>query len=165
MGSFIHTKITFNEICAVALREAADQIDSALDTGAFLAALGNNCRLWRTIRDIRTKISWSSTSDSDCEFAVNRSSAFLRTVSDADAEALMALSRRIVASLLPPDEEARICQRLRLAYKDAAVYDDFNLWLLYQMRRKAEIRIPLTRMSAEIATVVSDGKETPMSGE
>jgi len=127
--TFIPIRLTLAEICVAALTEAADAIDAAHDMAAFVTALDSNHRLWLALREV------GMAADRDSEFAILRSSSHGHGLSDATVSALAGLNRRLAAELAANGDVARICTRVRLAYRERG-HGGFVAWLLNEIHSK-----------------------------
>jgi hypothetical protein len=131
--------MTATEICATALVESADQMESARNAAAFLKSLSNNNLLWLTLSEIGATDTWTTPSSQDTEFVIDRSSGLGVGVSDSNVAALIAINRRMAREITANSDLPHICSRVQLAFRESGG-DVLMPWLLAKMRMKAQLQ-------------------------
>lgn len=136
----IPIRLNLGEICAAALMEAADGIEAARDVGAFVDALDGNHRLWLVLRDMETREDWIAPPIREAEFATLNSAGLGKGLSDAAIDSVIAINRKIALELTVGGDIARICSRVRLAYRESGAGGGFAAWTLAQIYKKSRLR-------------------------
>lgn len=138
MGSAtIPVRLSIEESSAIALKEAADELANARDTGAFLAALDNNHRLWQTLADLSSRRKWQALDSRLADFVTATSAKAGRGVPDEHLETLIGINRDVAAKLARDGESAY--RRAVLAWQEYGKPRGLRLhvWLISEIRRKA----------------------------
>lgn len=136
----IPIRLSLAEVCAAALMEAADSIETARDVGAFVDALDGNHRLWLVLRDIESREDWVAPPVRDAEFATENSSGLGKGLSDATIDSVIAINRKIALDLTLGGDITRICSRVRLAYRESGGGGGFAAWTLIQIYKKSRLK-------------------------
>jgi hypothetical protein len=136
---FIPTRMTVKELCVAALMEAADGIEAARDEAAFRDAMDGNHRLWLAVREVSAVDGWAMPSFRDTDFVIHFSARLGSGVNDADVEAIIAINRRVAASLADHGDIACAGSGIRLAYREGGG-GGYVPWMLEQIYKKGRLR-------------------------
>jgi hypothetical protein len=163
----ISVRLTLAEMCAAALMEAADGIESAQDTAALLDALDNNLRLWLVLRQVETKIGWAAAPTRDNDFAVVWSSNPGQSVADGNIAGLVSINRQAAEKLADTGNVGHTRIRIRLAYRESGC-GGFIPWLLSRIDRRVSLlsmSIPSVERDADGAAIGAAALEDAPDGE
>lgn len=95
--------LTPAESGALALAEAAAQLDGADEPGKFLRALERNRKVWQTIRDVAERHNWNVPNRRLAEYALATAGKMGRGVADEQLTTLIDINRRVSHELAGGD--------------------------------------------------------------
>lgn len=126
--------LTLSESSALALAEAAIDLDTADNAERFVSALETNRRVWQTIRDLAEHYAWQVPDRTLADFAIETSRSAGR-IDDQRVSALIDLNRRVSAELARGDDLARIRERAYFLWESRGrpQGQDLEHWLLAEM--------------------------------
>ncbi|MDA8229801.1 MAG: DUF2934 domain-containing protein [Magnetospirillum sp.] len=124
--------LSLEESGALALADAAQALDKADDTAAFLRALKDNHRLWTVLRNIAENRNWPVPDRRQTDFALVTSGE--SGISDDKVHALVEMNRRVSAELAGGDIQ-RIRERAYFIWESLGRPQGQALdhWLLAEM--------------------------------
>ncbi|MGE5504906.1 MAG: flagellar biosynthesis regulator FlaF [Actinomycetota bacterium] len=136
-------KLSLAESGAVALEDAADELNAASDSHEFLSALDFNHRLWLALTEIARDQGWTWPDRRQADFVVNITCRAGRGVRDDDVEALISINRELSRTLAAGRDLDGIRRRVVLAWRErgSGYGIPLDAWLLAEMRRKAHIHV------------------------
>lgn len=102
--------LSLAESGALALADAAADLDNAGDAETFLRALERNRQVWQTVRTLAERQNWQVPAPRLAAYALATTCRMGLGVSDAHVHALIAINRRVSAELAGGDI-ARIRER------------------------------------------------------
>jgi hypothetical protein len=139
----IPVKLSLAESGAVALEDAADDLNSADDSTKFLSALDYNHRLWLALTEIARDQGWSWPDRRLADYVVKITCQAGRGVHDDDIEALININRETSRLLAAGRDLGNIRRRVQLAWRERGSHYGVPLdaWLLTEMRRKAHTHL------------------------
>ncbi|MBC7908775.1 MAG: DUF2934 domain-containing protein [Rhodospirillaceae bacterium] len=91
--------LTLAETGALALADAATDLDQADDTRKFLGALERNRKVWQTLKDVALRQNWRVPNAQLADYALNTAGRMGHGVNDAQVSALIDINRRVSAEL------------------------------------------------------------------
>lgn len=137
MGS-IPVRLTLAESGAVALDDAARDLDAACDADTFITALDRNHRLWLALGDVASRQGWGVPDHRLADFVVAVSERAGCGVRDQDVETLIGINRDLAKHLVSGHDVEAIRRRVRLAWEEAGPQGQpFATWLINELRRRA----------------------------
>jgi hypothetical protein len=125
-------RLTLAETGALALDEAAKQLDQALDTDSFLQALERNQRVWRTLAHIALTRAWQFPNERQMAYALSPDP---HGDSDQRVSTLIDINREVSDILAHGDDLARIRERAYAIWETRGKPhgQDLEHWLLAEM--------------------------------
>lgn len=131
--------LTLAESGALALADAAAELDRADDTGTFLKALERNRKVWQTIKTVAERQNWRIPNSRLAEYALNTAGKMGRGVNDEQLTALIDINRRVSAELAGGSIE-RIRERAYFLWENVGRPhgQDLDHWLIAEMETKGE---------------------------
>lgn len=96
-------RLTLAESGALALADAATQLDAADEPAKFLSALERNRKVWQAIKDLAERHNWRVPSPGMADYALNTARKMGRGVADEQLSTLVDINRRISAELAGGD--------------------------------------------------------------
>lgn len=125
-------RLTLAETGALALDEAAKELDRASDTAAFLKALERNQRVWRTLAQIAISRAWQCPNERQMAYAL---SSDRNGASDERVNTLIDINREVSDILAHGDDITRIRERAYAIWEDRGKPhgQDLEHWLLAEM--------------------------------
>lgn len=134
MKSAVRNDLTLAESGALALAEAARQLDAADDAGAFLQALERNRKVWQALKALAQRCNWPVPSAGMAEYALSTAASGGRGVPDDQLSTLIDMNRRISAELAGGDIE-RIRERAYYIWENRGRPhgQDLEHWLIAEM--------------------------------
>lgn len=131
--------LTLAESGALALADAAADLDHADDAEKFITALEHNRRVWQAIRDIAERHEWQVPDRELAEYALKTTLRDGRAVSDERVLALIDINRRVSAELARGDDIERIRKRAYFIWESRGrpQGQDLEHWLLAEMELKS----------------------------
>lgn len=99
-------RLTLAESGALALAEAATQLDSADEPAKFLRALERNRKVWQTIKDLAARHNWQVPTAGQADYALATAGKMGRGVADDQLSNLVDINRRVSAALAGGDISA-----------------------------------------------------------
>ncbi len=129
--------LTLAESGALALAEAAADLDSADDAEKFLSALERNHKVWLTIKDVAERENWTVPNPRMADYALATAGTMGRGVTDEELHALIAINREVSAHLAGGDIE-HIRQRAYFLWENLGRPQgkDLEHWLIAEMEMK-----------------------------
>ena len=126
--------LTLAESGALALAEAARQLDSADEPAKFLRALEHNRKVWQTIRDLAARHNWRTPTPRLADYALATARKMGHGVADEHLSNLIDISRRVSAELAGGDIE-RIRERAYFIWESRGRPhgQDLEHWLMAEM--------------------------------
>ena len=126
------SRLSLAETGALALSEAALDLDRADDTATFLKALERNQRVWRTLAHIAASRAWQLPSERQVAYALATDD---KGASDARINALIDINREVSQFLAHGDDIARIRERAHAIWEERGYPQgqDLEHWLLAEM--------------------------------
>jgi hypothetical protein len=97
--------LTLAESGALALAEAAAELDEADDAAKFLSALERNHKVWQAIKDVAERENWPVPNARLADYALSTARKMGRGVTDEQLHALIEINRRVSAQLAGGDIE------------------------------------------------------------
>lgn len=127
-------RLTPAESGALALADAATQLDAADEPAKFLNALERNRKVWQTIKDLAERHNWRVPSPGMADYALNTARKMGRGVADEQLSTLVDINRRISAELAGGDI-AVIRERAYFIWESRGRPhgQDLDHWLLAEM--------------------------------
>lgn len=127
-------RLTLAESGALALDDAAAQLDNADDSGKFLRALERNRKVWQTIKDVAERHHWRVPTAGLADYALTTSRKMGRGVDDNQLSTLIDINRRVSAELAGGDLD-HIRQRAYFIWEDCGRPhgQDLDHWLIAEM--------------------------------
>lgn len=127
-------RLTPAESGALALADAAAQLDSADAPDTFLRALERNRMVWQAIKDVAARDNWQVPHPSVADYALSTARKMGRGVADDQLTTLVELARRVSAELAGGDIE-RIRERAYFIWEDRGRPhgQDLDHWLIAEM--------------------------------
>lgn len=134
-------RLTLTESGALALDQAAAQLDSADEPAKFLRALERNQKVWQAIKDLAERHNWRVPNAQMADYALSTARKMGRGVTDDQLTALIDINRRVSAELAGGDIE-HIRQRAYFIWEDRGRPhgQDLEHWLIAEM--EAHGRLP-----------------------
>lgn len=131
------TKLTQAESGALALDDAAAQLDRADDTGKFLRALEHNRKVWQAIRDLAVRHNWQVPTPRLADYALSTAGKMGHGVDDEQLSALIDINRRVSAELAGGDLE-HIRKRAYFIWENRGhpQGQDLDHWLIAEMEAR-----------------------------
>jgi len=129
--------LTLAERGALALAEAATDLDNADDTAKFLNALERNSKVWQAIKEVAEREHWPVPNARLAEYALTTSRSMGRGVTDEQVHALIDINRRVSAQLAGGDI-GRIRDRAYFLWENLGRPQgkDLEHWLIAEMEVK-----------------------------
>lgn len=97
------TELTLAESGALALAEAAAELDRAENTRQFLDALEHNRKVWQAIKDVAERQNWRVPNARLADYALSTARKRGRGVNDDQVNTLIDINRRVSAELAGGD--------------------------------------------------------------
>lgn len=97
-------RLTAAESGALALHDAAAQLDRADDPNAFISALEHNRKVWQTIKELAKRHDWRVPTRL-ADYALSTTGKMGRGVADEQLNALIDINRQVSAELAGGDIE------------------------------------------------------------
>ena len=134
MASLNSERLTLAETGALALDEAAQELDKAFDTASFLKALERNQRVWRTLAQIALSRAWQFPNERQVAFALSTDSQGGKN-NDDRINTLIDINREVSDILARGDDIARIRERAYSIWESRGrpQGQDMEYWLLAEM--------------------------------
>lgn len=134
MDSALRNRLSLTESGALALAEAAAQLDGADEPGKFLRALERNRKVWQTIRDVAERHNWQTPTRRLADYALATAGKMGRGVADEQLNTLIDINRRVSAELAGGDIE-RIRERAYFIWEDRGRPhgQDLDHWLIAEL--------------------------------
>ncbi|MBX9635476.1 MAG: DUF2934 domain-containing protein, partial [Magnetospirillum sp.] len=128
------TPLTLAETGALALADAAVELDRADDTGKFLHALERNRKVWQTIKDVALRLNWQVPDPQLADYALSTARKMGHGVNDAQVNALIDINRRVSAQLAGGCID-QIRERAYFIWEDSGrpFGQDLEHWLIAEM--------------------------------
>ena len=135
--SSIPVRLTLAESCAVALLEAAADLDRADDSDKFLSALDRNHRLWISLVDIAARNGWDVPSQRLGDFVINSARRAGAGIRDEHVEVLIGINRETSSKLTSGRDLSTIRTRAELAWAERGGPNGMTMvgWLMTKMNR------------------------------
>lgn len=130
------SELSLAESGALALAEAARDLDSASNAAGFLRALERNQRVWKAIKDLAARENWPAPNARLADYALSTARKMGgRGVNDEHVEALIDINRRVSAELARGDDIDHIRSRAYFIWESAGrpQGQDLEHWLLAEM--------------------------------
>lgn len=126
--------LSLEETGALALAEAASELDRADDPVRFLQALERNRKVWQSLRDVAERENWHIPNRRIADYALATARKMGRGVNDDHVNALIDINRRVSAELAGGDLE-RIRQRAYFIWQEAGrpQGQDLEHWLMAEI--------------------------------
>lgn len=93
------TPLTLAETGALALADAATDLDRADNASKFLGALERNRKVWQSLKDVALQQNWPVPEPHVAEYALSTTGKMGHGVNDAQVIALIDINRRVSAAL------------------------------------------------------------------
>lgn len=134
MASLNPERLTLAETGALALDEAARELDKASDTASFLKALERNQRVWRTLAHIAMARAWPFPNERQVVYALSTNGQG-NSGSDERINTLIDINREVSEILAHGDDIARIRERAHAIWESRGhpQGQDLEHWLLAEM--------------------------------
>jgi len=134
MASLNSEKLTLAETGALALDEAARELDKASDTASFLKALERNQRVWRTLAQIALSRTWQCPSQRQVAYALS-TDAPGNGANDERVSTLIDINREVSDILAHGEDITRIRERAHAIWESRGrpQGQDLEHWLLAEM--------------------------------
>ncbi|EME71980.1 hypothetical protein H261_00335 [Paramagnetospirillum caucaseum] len=134
MASLNSERLTLAETGALALDEAARELDKANDTTSFLKALERNQRVWRTLAHIAMARAWQFPSERQVAYALS-TDGHGNGANDERVNTLIDINREVSDILAHGDDIARIRERAHAIWESRGrpQGQDMEHWLLAEM--------------------------------
>lgn len=134
MSNVPRPHLTPAESGALALDEAASQLDRADEPAKFLRALERNRKVWQAIKHLAAHHNWRTPSPHLAEYALNTARKMGHGVADEHLSNLIDINRRVSDELAGGDIE-RIRQRAYFIWEDRGRPhgEDMEHWLMAEM--------------------------------
>ncbi|WP_096700996.1 DUF2934 domain-containing protein [Magnetospirillum sp. 15-1] len=131
MASLNTERLTLAETGALALDEAARELDKASDTTSFLKALERNQRVWRTLAQIAMARAWQFPSERQVAYALSTNG----NGNDERINTLIDINREVSDILAHGDDISRIRERAHAIWESRGQPQgqDLEHWLLAEM--------------------------------
>jgi hypothetical protein len=126
--------LTLAETGALALADAATQLDQADNTGTFLHALERNRKVWQTIKDVAL-----APNQQLADYALSTAGKMGHGVNDAQVNALIDINRRVSAQLAGGDI-GHIRERAYFIWENSGRPNgqDLEHWLIAEIEMKGK---------------------------
>ncbi|MCR6632736.1 MAG: DUF2934 domain-containing protein [Magnetospirillum sp.] len=130
--------LTLAESGALALADAATQLDNADDAGKFLRALERNRKVWQTIKDLAERHNWRVPNARLADYALSTARKMGRGVDDEQLNTLIDINRRVSAELAGGNID-QIRERAYFLWENQGRPDgkDLDHWLIAEMESVA----------------------------
>ncbi|MBC7950603.1 MAG: DUF2934 domain-containing protein [Rhodospirillaceae bacterium] len=130
--------LTLAETGALALADAATQLDQADNAGKFLHALERNRKVWQTIKDVALRLPNPQLAD----YALSTAGKMGHGVNDAQVSALIDISRRVSAQLAGGNID-HIRERAYFIWENSGhpSGQDLEHWLIAEIETKGKAGI------------------------
>ncbi len=127
-------RLTPAESGALALAEAASQLDSADEPDKFLRALERNRQVWQTIKELAARHNWDVPTARLADYALTTARKMGRGVADDQLTTLIDINRRVSNQLAGGDID-RIRERAYFIWESRGRPhgQDLDHWLLAEM--------------------------------
>lgn len=137
MASSNTSFLSLAESGAVALAEAASDLDNADDPVLFLRALERNRRLWQALKDVAERENWGIPNRRLADYALSTARKMGRGVNDEHVSALIDINRRVSVELAGGDVE-RIRQRAYFIWLESGrpQGQDLEHWLMAEIETR-----------------------------
>lgn len=134
MASLNSERLTLAETGALALDEAARELDKASDTASFLKALERNQRVWRTLAHIAMTRAWQFPNERQVAYALSTDGLGAKG-NDERINSMIDINREVSDILARGDDIARIRERAYAIWESRGrpVGQDMEHWLLAEM--------------------------------
>ncbi|BAE50161.1 hypothetical protein amb1357 [Paramagnetospirillum magneticum AMB-1] len=134
MASLNPEKLTLAETGALALDEAAQELDRACDTASFLKALERNQRVWRTLAHIAAARAWQFPSQRQVAYALS-TDEHGNGANDERVNTLIDINREVSDILAHGDDMTRLRERAYAIWeaRGRPHGQDLEHWLLAEM--------------------------------
>lgn len=139
------TPLTLAETGALALADAATELDHADNTGKFLSALERNRKVWQTIKDVALRQNWRIPDPQLADYALSTARKMGHGVNDAQVNALIDINRRVSAELAGGCID-RIRERAYFIWENNGHPEgqDLEHWLIAEIEMKGQPKDSLT---------------------
>lgn len=129
--------LTLAERGALALADAATELDSADNAGTFLKALERNRKVWQTIKDVAERQNWRIPNSRLAEYALSTAGKMGRGVNDEQLTTLIDINRRVSAELAGGSID-HIRERAYFMWENRGQPhgQDLDHWLIAEMESK-----------------------------
>jgi hypothetical protein len=126
--------LTLAESGALALAEAAADLDGADDAEKFLSALERNHKVWLTIREVAARENWAVPDPRQADYALATAGTMGRGVTDEELHTLVDITRQVSAQLAGGDIEP-IRRRARSLWENRGRPQgkDLEQWLIAEL--------------------------------
>lgn len=132
MARLSSERLSLAETGALALDEAARELDRASDTSSFLKALERNQRVWRTLAHIAITRAWQAPNERQVAYALSQDQ---HGDSDQRVSTLIDINREVSDLLAHGDDITRIRERAHAIWeaRGRPQGQDLEHWLLAEM--------------------------------
>ena len=139
MNAATSVSLSLKETSAVALVEAAENLNEAASIGAFVSALDQNHRLWRRLMEVADRYGWGSVDRRHSDFVLSQLGKCGLNIRDSDVEALVTINRDISRRLASRRDIKSIRDLALSAWHDSGLSDEVPLgaWLIDHIDRKS----------------------------
>ncbi|CAA7620468.1 DUF2934 domain-containing protein [Magnetospirillum sp. UT-4] len=130
----LDSSLSLAESSALALHEAAHQLDRAADADTFLRALERNRAVWQTLRAVADRENWRVPSRRLADYALATARKMGRGCGDDTVTTLIDINRQVSAELAGGDIE-HIRQRAYFIWENSGrpPGQDLDHWLMAEM--------------------------------
>lgn len=130
----MHHGLTLAESGALALAEAASQLDHADEPAKFLHALERNRKVWQAIKDLAVRHNWRTPTPRLADYALATARKMGHGVADEHLSNLIDISRRVSDELAGGDI-GRIRERAYFIWQSRGGPhgQDLDHWLMAEM--------------------------------
>lgn len=151
----IPVSLSLEEICAAAMVEAAQRLESDTNADSFVAALHHNQLLWRMVIMAARHNDWDIGDQRSQDFVMNTLRKCGCGVVDSDIEGLITINLCVASRLLNGRPFKRVHQRAQLAWHQADRPGTLDEWLIQQIEHKTLRRLAVSQQTIRAMPPVS----------
>lgn len=129
--------LTLAESGALALADAATELDTADNAGMFMKALERNRKVWQTIKDVAERQNWRVPNSRLADYALTTARKMGCGVNDEQLNTLIDINRRVSAELAGGSID-NIRERAYYIWESSGRShgQDLDHWLIAEMENK-----------------------------
>lgn len=130
-----HLELSLAERGALALADAATELDKADDTAKFVLAMERNRRVWQTLREVAVRHHWQVPNRRQADYALATTRTMGHGITDHHVHALIDMNRRISAQLAGDRDIDHIRRRAYFIWEESGRPhgQDLSHWLLAEL--------------------------------